>query len=280
MLSAYYTFITGASEGLGKFLALDCARRQRNLVLTALPGSGLRKLATYITRHYGVHVLSIENDLSTEKSCYEVVAAIREKGLRINCLINNAGIGGSFGFDEKDVPFYNRQIGVNVVAPTLLSRLLVADLRLHAPSHILNISSLAGFFALPNKQVYSATKAYLFRFSRSLRTELKQDNIHVSVLCPGGMDTRWELLMEHRIRSNWLCRQSIMHPAKVASIAMEKLLQNKAVIVPGAWNRVFLLWNRIFPDWLKNRLARYQMRKLTPLLTPVPNGPAMTKMAV
>lgn len=280
MLNAYYTFITGASEGLGKFLALDCARRQRNLVLTALPGSGLRKLAAYITRHYGVQVVYIEKDLSTEKSCYEVVAAIREKGLCINCLINNAGIGGSFGFDEKDVPFYNRQIAVNVVAPTLLARLLVADLRRHAPSHILNISSLAGFFALPNKQVYGATKAYLFRFSKSLRTELKQDNIHVSVLCPGGMDTRWELLMEHRTRSNWLCRQSIMHPAKVASIAMESLLQNKAVIIPGAWNRVFLLWNRIFPGWLKNRLTRYQMRKLTPLLTPVPNEPAMTKMAV
>ncbi|NTS40001.1 SDR family NAD(P)-dependent oxidoreductase [Flavisolibacter sp. BT320] len=280
MANAYYTLITGASEGLGKFLALECARRRRNLVLSALPGSGLRKLAAYITGQYGVHVVYVEKDLSTEKSCYELVAAIREKGLAINCLVNNAGIGGSFGFDEKDVPFYHRQIGVNVVAPTILSRLLVADLRRHAPSHILNISSLAGFFALPNKQVYGATKAYLFRFSKSLRTELKQDNIHVSVLCPGGMDTRWELLLEHRMGANWLCRQSIMHPAKVAAIALDSMLQNKAVIVPGAWNRVFLLWNRIFPGWLKTHLVRYQTRKHSPLFAPVPAEPAMPLVAV
>ncbi|HEV7332598.1 MAG TPA: SDR family NAD(P)-dependent oxidoreductase [Flavisolibacter sp.] len=280
MPSPCYTLITGASEGLGKFLALECASRQHNLVLTALPGSGLRKLSAYIQKQYGVNVMYTEKDLSTEKSCYDLVAGIRQKGISINCLINNAGIGGSFSFDEKDGHFYNRQIGVNVIAPTILSRLLVADLRRHAPAHILNISSIAGFFALPNKQVYSATKAYLFRFSKSLRTELKRDNIHVSVLCPGGMDTRWELLMEHRMHANWLCRQSIMHPAKVAAIALDSMLQNKAVIVPGVWNKVFLLWNRIFPGWLKHHLTRYQMRKLKPILTPVPNEPLMTKIAV
>ena len=67
MAKVYYTLITGASEGLGKFLALECARRRRNLVLTALPGSGLRKLAAYITGQFGVHVVYVEKDLSTEK---------------------------------------------------------------------------------------------------------------------------------------------------------------------------------------------------------------------
>lgn len=277
MAEAYYTLITGASEGLGKFLALDCARRRLNLLLVALPGSGLRRLAAYIRKEYQVTVLYLEKDLSTEKSCFELYAAIREQGLAINCLINNAGLGGSAGFAEKDVHFYTRQIAVNVTAPTVLTRLLLADLRRHAPAHILNVGSIAGYFALPGKQVYSATKAYLLCFSRSLRKELHKDRISVSVVCPGGMDTRWELLLEHRIQSNWLCRQSIMHPAKVASLAVEGMLKKKELIVPGFWNKVFLFWNRIFPGWLKNRLTRYQMENQNPLVRPLTNEADLTE---
>lgn len=271
-----YTLITGASEGLGKFLALECARRQRNLVLVALPGSGLQKLAGYLKKQYSVEVACVEKDLSTEKNCLELCTELKQKGFRINGLINNAGIGGSFGFDEKDTHFYARQIAVNVTAPTLLTRLLLADLRRNAPSVILNVSSMAGFFALHNKQVYGATKSYLFSFSRSLRRELKEDGVSVSVLCPGGMDTRWQLMMEHRMNTNWLCRQSIMHPAAVARIAIDGLLKNKEMIVPGFWNKLFLVWNKIFPGWLTNHLTRYQMRKLKPIVTPVNDDTAMT----
>jgi short-subunit dehydrogenase len=267
MRKCYYTLVTGASEGLGKFLALECARREHNLVLVALPGSGLQRLVAYINKHYRVKVVCMEKDLSTEKSCFELYAALREMGIHINCLINNAGIGGSFGFDEKDSHFYAQQIGVNVTAPTVLTRLLVADLRRYAPSHILNISSMAGFFALPTKHVYGATKSYLLSFSRSLHRDLKEDNISVSVVCPGGIDTRWQLMMEHRMDSSWLCRQSIMHPAAVARIAIDGMLKNKEVIVPGIWNKVFLLWSKIFPGWLMNRLTRYQMKKLKPIIT-------------
>ena len=276
MHNTCYTLITGASEGLGKHLALECARRRRNLVLLALPGSGLYKLTDYIRKYHSVQVETIEKDLSTEKSCFELYVWLKEKGLHINCLINNAGIGGSFAFDEKDVHFYTRQIAVNVTAPTVLTRLLMADLRCYVPSHILNISSMAGFFALHNKQVYGATKSYLFSFSRSLRRELKDENVSVSVVCPGGMNTRWRLTMEHRMESGWLCRHSVMHPAAVARIALDGMLKNKEVIVPGTWNKVFLVWNKIFPGWLKNRLTRSQAKKLTPILSPLNKEPDKT----
>jgi short-subunit dehydrogenase len=104
------------------------------------------------------------------------------------------------------------------------------------------------FFALHNKQVYGATKSYLFSFSRSLRRELKDDNVSVSVVCPGGMNTRWRLTMEHRMEAGWLCRHSVMHPAAVARIALDGMLKNKEVIVPAPGTKCSWCGIRSFPD--------------------------------
>ena len=266
-----YTLITGASEGLGKYLALECARRRRNLVLIALPGSGLHQLAAYIHNRYRVQVVDIEKDLSTEKNCFELYACVQQQSLRVNCLINNAGIGGSHRFEEKDVLFYSRQIAINITAPTLLTRLFLADLRRHAPAHVLFVSSLAGYLSLPSKQVYGATKSYLLRFSNNLRTELKAQGISVSVVCPGAMGTRWDLLLEQRLHSSWIFRQSVFTPAKVASLAIDGMLKDKAVVVPGFWNKVFLGCNQVLPGKLKERLTRYQIKKDKSFFTPEQN---------
>lgn len=264
----HYTLITGASHGLGKHFALECARRGWNLVLVALPESGLQKLAGFIRRRYNCSVICIEKDLCCESSCTEIFYLLKEKRVHINRLINNAGMGGTYEFDEKDTAFFTRQIALNVTAPTVLTRLFLDDLKRTAPSYILNVSSLACFFALPTKQVYSGTKAYLLQFSRSLQRELKEDNIAVSVVCPGGMDTRWQLMIKHRLDPSWLMRQSILHPARVSAIAIDGMLKKKGLIIPGAWNKCFLFWNQIFPKWFKNYLTRHQMKRLKPILTP------------
>lgn len=263
----HYTLITGASQGLGKYFALEGAKRGWNLVLVALPQSGLEKLAAYITNHFSSSVVCLEKDLCEEQSCTEIYYALKEKDIVINRLINNAGIGGNYAFDEKDAAFFCRQVTLNTTAPTLLTRLFLDDLKKTAPSYILNVSSLACFFALPSKQVYTGTKAYLLQFSRSLQKELKEDGISVSVVCPGGMDTRWQLMMEHRLESGWFSRQSVLHPATVAVIALDGLQKGKTVIIPGAWNKCFLVWNKIFPNWFKNYLTRHQLKKMKPILT-------------
>src|SRR6187551_3824696 len=90
-----YTLITGASEGFGKALAFECAAKKMNLILVALPGPELYHLANYIKRNYEVDVVPIEKDLSKEEDCmtlFEEVSALR---LRVNMLINNAGIGST-----------------------------------------------------------------------------------------------------------------------------------------------------------------------------------------
>ena len=137
-------------------------------------------------------------------------------------------------------------------------------LKSNGPAHILNVSSLASFFCLPKKQVYSATKSYLLAFSRSLRKELKQSNIHVSVLCPGGMNTTPSLTLANRT-GTWLSQWSIMDPEVVAEFAMDRMFRNKEVIIPGQLNRFFLALDKMLPHIIKEKLIAIQMRKFIPI---------------
>lgn len=260
MSKELYTLITGASEGFGKALSLECARRGMNLILVALPGDELQQLARFIEQDFAVKTICISHDLTKKEECFKLLKRINDSGLAVNVLINNAGMGGSHYFDERNTEFYHRQIELNVVAPTLLTHLFLENLKQHSPSYILNVGSLAGFFTLPLKQVYGGTKSYLVSFSKSLRTELKYKNVFVSAVCPGGMNTTLALILQNR-SLNGISRWSVMNPEKVAKIAINGLLQKQAVIIPGFWNQLFLLMDKFLPGWLKEFIISRKMKQ-------------------
>lgn len=254
MRNTPFVLITGASQGLGKSLALECAARNKNLVLVALPASGLTELTKFIRSNFDVNVVDFEMDLSIKDNCVSLCKELRSRGLPLNILINNAGIGGTHLFDEKDSDFYYRQIELNVTAPTLLCRLFLDTLCENSPSYILNVSSLAGFLPLPRKQVYGGTKSYLISFSKSLRQELTQKNIHVSVLCPGGMNTTIPITLQNK-NGTWIGRMTIMNPDVVARIAIDNMLRKKEVIIPGFLNRCLLFLDHFLPAIVKDKLT-------------------------
>ena len=256
-----YTLITGASEGLGKALAIKCAEQNMNLILVSLPGIELYQLACYIRRRYNVKVCEFETDLSLESNCFSLWKIIKENNLPVNMLINNAGIGGTRDFSETDFNIWQKHIQLNITGMVYLTHLLLPELKKHPHSYILNVSSLAVFFYLPKKQVYGATKSFIYFFSKSLRRELKPDNVHVSVLCPGGIDSNPLLyLVNHR--STNIARSSSMTPEQVAIIAINGLLKRKERIIPGKWNRFFICLDKILPSFIKENLVRKQVRNI------------------
>lgn len=263
MINTVYTLITGASEGLGKAFALECASRQMNLVLVSLPNSGLFELANFIRRNFQVSVYAFEKDLSRSSACYDLFLEIENEKLQLNVLINNAGIGSTMEFVEGSPEFYERQIGVNVLAVTVISHLFIQKLQSHCPSYILNVGSMASFCCLPKKQVYGASKSYIYYFSKSLGKELKDKGVHVAVLCPGGINTNLSVTLMNK-NASWTSRMSIMNPEEVAPIALDGLLKQKKVIVPGRLNRFFLLLNKIVPAPVKTLLTNSAMKKLNP----------------
>lgn len=263
MRNNYYTLITGASEGFGKALAIECARRKMNLILVALPGPELSSLARLIKQNYCVDVITVEKDLCKDESCNELFNEVTGLKLQVNMLINNAGLGSTVMFGEGSIYLYEKQIRLNVLATTLITRLFLEMLKRNGPSHILNVGSMASFFYLPRKQVYGATKSFIYFFSKSLHKELKKDNIHVSVLCPGGMNTNLALTLMNKT-GNYLSRLSVMNPEDVVPVAIDGLLKKKEVIIPGRLNQCFMLLEAILPEFLKRMLTNYSMKKMTP----------------
>lgn len=268
MYNEPYALITGASEGFGKALALECAARGMNTILVALPGVELKNLAQYIEKNYSTRVLYFEHDLTHKEECYKLYKQVKEKNLAINILINNAGMGGTHFFEEKDTEYYYYQIALNVIAPTLITHLFLSDLQKNNASYILNVSSLAGFFYLPKKQVYGGTKSYLLAFSKSLGRELKRKNVYVSTICPGAMNTTPILILQNRT-GPWLGRWSAMNPENVAKIALDDMLNKKEQIIPGILNRLFLSLDKILPAFFKEILTDLQMKRVKVFKNPV-----------
>ncbi|MES2891902.1 MAG: SDR family NAD(P)-dependent oxidoreductase [Bacteroidota bacterium] len=265
-----YCLITGASEGFGRALALECASRKMNLVLVALAGPELNFLADFIRRNYGVEVVALAADLCSEEQCNQLYQTICDRNLPVNMLINNAGLGSTMLFGEGNIAFYQKQVQLNVMATTLLTRLFLEILKANAPSYILNVGSLSCFFALPKKQVYGATKSFIYSFSRSLCAELKEDRVHVSVICPGGMNTNNSVTLLAR-SSGFISKMSIMNPEEVAGIAISGLLNRKEVILSGRLNRTFLLLNALLPGCIKNMITNRHMRNLASVTSPGTN---------
>ena len=260
MSKKLYTLITGASEGFGRALASECASRKMNLILVALPDSKLQYLAETLIQKYAIDVIAIEKDLSIEANCEMLYKQVEELNLSVNMLINNVGVSSTMFFSEGSIDFYQKQVKLNVVATTLLTSLFLDKLKANKPSHILNVGSLSCFFYLAKKQVYGATKSYVYSFSKSLRGELSGQGVNVSVICPGGMNTN-ETIIQTNKSNNWLARQSIMNPEEVAPIAINGLLNRKETIIPGRMNKLFLLLDKLLPSFIIKMIANNHVNK-------------------
>jgi short-subunit dehydrogenase len=269
MKQQHFTLITGASEGFGRALAIECAGRGMNLILVALPDPELEELAIYIRENTAVTVLCFDKDLSEERHCYDLFEEIKKLPVTINMLINNVGIGSTSFFRDTSPAFFEKQIRLNISATTLITRLFLEKLVANKHSYILNVGSLSSYFFLPKKSVYGSTKSYIYYFSKSLKRELRSFGVHVSVVCPGGMNTNAVVTFQNRC-STWFARNSAMNPEEVAAISINGLLDGKAVIIPGMINQFFKLVDHFLPQFIKTYLTDRQMKtqQLPPLTVP------------
>jgi short-subunit dehydrogenase len=250
-----FCLVTGASRGLGLALAEECARLKMNLILVALPGTGLSETANNLARRHGLSVRCREIDLTDPDSPEMLYRWIKEEKLAVQMLINNAGIGAHGPFSES-VPERNRtMINLNITALVHLTQLFLPELKRQREAYILNVASLAAFYAMPCKPVYAPTKAFVLNFSLSLRAELAGTAVNVSALCPGGIMTNEEC--RKRIAAQgFIGRISCHHPEEVARYAIGQLLRGRAIIIPGLINKLARMLGSVAPPPLIQRVMR------------------------
>jgi len=236
-----YTLITGASSGLGKEMAIECAERGMNLILVALPGRNLDVLCDVLEEEYGIIARYYERDLTNREAIMTLTEEVLQH-YRINFLINNAGIGGTCPFEESTVDYIEQIIQLNITAVSMLSRLLVPELQKHPKSYILNVSSMAAFAHMPFKTVYPASKAFVSSFSRSLAEELKETSVKVGVLHPGPMLTNPDVIVRI-IKLGATGKRGLFPARELARIGIDGVRKGKSIMVPGMANKLnrFLL---------------------------------------
>lgn len=243
-----YTVITGASMGLGKCMAVECARKNRNLILIALPDESIHKTAIELSERYGVKVECYETDLTLEEHIDSLTTWIN-KHFEIDMLINNAGTGGTKNFDNATIQYMNNIIQLNMKALVYLTHQLLPLLKQQPTSYILNIASLAAFGPMPFKTIYPASKAFVSSFSRGLNAELLHTGVSVSVAYPGAMATNPEISRRMSKHSS-IVKSTYLSPQKTAQRCIRKTLAGKVIIVPGFANKMSRLFIQLMPEEL------------------------------
>ena len=184
--------ITGATAGLGAEFARQLAPRASRLIIAGRREDRLTELASLLRQgNPSLQVDPFRVDLSLATERERLTSWIIREEIPLNLLINNAGLGDLGPFDTAHWEKLSHMLEVNVVALTHLTHLLLPMLRAQRPSGILNVSSVASFYPLPEIAVYAATKAYVTSFSEALRMELAHDLINVTALCPGPVPTEF-----------------------------------------------------------------------------------------
>jgi short-subunit dehydrogenase len=230
--------ITGATAGLGAEFARQLASVASRLILVGRREERLSSLSDALKiLHPNLRIDCFKADLSQSTERERLTAWIIREEVPLNLLINNAGLGELGPFDSADWERLAPLLEVNVTALTHLTHLLLPMLRSQSPSGILNVSSVAGFYPLPEMAVYAATKSYVTSFSEALRIELAPEGITVTALCPGPVPTEFFEVASRdgqTIRAMDRTHPALATPAElVVRAALRGIERNKPGVIPN-----------------------------------------------
>jgi short-subunit dehydrogenase len=245
--------ISGATGGLGRAFAAECAARGWSLLLTDQHAAPLETLAAGLSRTSGVGVQTCRCDLSDPVERANLCAYIRREGQRVWMLINVAGL-------DHEGPFHlqtSRQIRdilrVNIEGTLDLIHGLFELRDPYKTLRIINVASLAAFYPMPVKATYAASKRFLLDFSLALNEELRGLGATVTAVCPAGMPTN--PATRHAIcAQGWMGQITTRDPGRVADQTLDAALAGRPVVIPGWENRVLQSLGGLVPRGLLVRL--------------------------
>lgn len=231
--SMNYAVVAGGSKGIGYAIAEALAKRGYNLVLIARHVDALEEARSTLHEKYKVDIRILVFDLSKEESAEAIAKYCEDQSLNVSMLCNVAGLGGSDDYLSLSLDSLRYMVNLNVESCMALTLTMLPNLERNAPSYVMNVSSMAGYAPIPEKNMYSATKSAVIFFSYGLRYQLKEKNISVSCLTPGPVFTKESIQRETERQLGSFGKKMAVSPGRVGEIAVRKTLKGRMTITPG-----------------------------------------------
>lgn len=244
-------WITGAASGIGKAVALDLSKEKVHLILSDIDNDGINKVALECEKN-GSTTQLIPIDLSDENSVASAVKQVSDEKIRIDCLYQFAGISQRALVNETPL-FVDRKIfEINFFGAIALTKAVLPGMIENGGGQLAVTSSIVGKFGFPYRSSYSATKHALHGYFESLRAENKQNNIQVSIIIPGRVQTNISL---NAINKDGKAhgkmddgQNSGISVEKAAKTIIRNLKKNKKEILVGAKELIMVHIRRFLPS--------------------------------
>lgn len=255
--------VTGAAGGIGRAIAVSLARRGCHLALADLDAAGLEETARLAGN--GVRVSRHRLDVADRAAVAEFPLVVAAAHRTVDLLVNNAGVAVGGAFEQVAEADFEWLIEINFWGVVRMTRAFLPVLRASAEARIVNISSLYGLVSPPGQTAYSAAKFAVRGFSNSLRHELLDTRIGVTVVHPGGVATNIansarspaDVPADEVARQKALMNTFLkMPPAQAGEIIVSGIERRKARIIVGADAKIAALIERLMPVGYWNLLAR------------------------
>jgi len=221
--------VTGASAGIGAVYAERLARQGYDLQLVARRADRLEALAEHVRKAYGRTVSTYVADLADDGDLRKVEERLSGDD-NITLLVNNAGVAGQKVVAEADPEDIARQIKVNVIAPSRLTRAVLPGLIRKGRGAVVNVASIVAYDTVLGG-IYSGTKAYVVNFTEALEKELEGTGVRAQVVLPGPVRT--ELWDNAGADINTLPPEIIMTAEDLVDSALAGLEQGEHFTAPG-----------------------------------------------
>jgi len=254
-----YTLITGASSGIGREFARQCAQQGHNLFLIARRRERLEALQKELSsRHCRVAILPL--DLCLPGAIEELSGVLHRKKIQVTGLINNAGLGSYKAFLEDTPEALENMLQLNMNALTLLTHAIASEMKARGSGRILMVASTASFQPVPYHAVYSATKAYVLSLGVALTEEFKAHGIQVTTLCPGLTESEFFDVAD--FKTSQTLEKVTMKASEVAAIGLNAWESGKTVQVAGLFNQVSRGMVKLMPTtWVTRLMAKAQQMR-------------------